>query len=146
LTIRHLSKGIVYIYFVNIDNCNIPIQYLFVLNKEELEVYSRCVVALKKIEFLVRRVLAKGILSVYLGTRPENINFIKNKFGKLYLNENLKHSIGESLQFNISHGDNMVVFAFTLKNEIGVDVEKINGPIFNIYNSTFGATGQGRVI
>ncbi|HKB85680.1 MAG TPA: 4'-phosphopantetheinyl transferase superfamily protein [Ignavibacteriaceae bacterium] len=53
--------------------------------------------------------------------KPADIIFSYNKFGKPYISDS-----GGNLQFNISHCDNIIVFAFSSGNEIGVDVEKIN--------------------
>jgi 4'-phosphopantetheinyl transferase len=106
-----------------------------------LEVYGRYKVDLKKSEFLIGRVLAKSVLSKYLGIRPESIYFIKNNNGKLFLADHLRYKTGEFLQFNIAHSHNMVVCAITLENEIGVDVEKVSGPILDIAERFF-AVGE----
>lgn len=95
-----------------------------------MKVYDRYKVILKKTKFLVGRVLIKSVLSKYLEMAPENIQFIKNKYGELYLKDN-------TIQFNISHSKNMLTCAITLNNEIGVEVEKVNGPIDEIVKRFF---------
>jgi phosphopantetheinyl transferase len=129
--IWRLQKGAAYIYFIETNNNDIPLQYLYLLDEEEVGVYSRYKVDFKKTEFLVGRVLAKSVLSKYLEIRPEDICFIKNNYGKLYLKEHLRYKTGNVIQFNIAHSCNMIVCAVTLDNEIGVDVGKVNSSILD---------------
>ena len=101
--------------------------------------YHRYKVEFKKIEFLVGRALAKAVIGKCLGKSPETIHFRKNPYGKLYINDQPGCKKGHSLQFNIAHSQNMVVCAVTLEDEIGVDVEKVEGPIVDIVNRFFAA-------
>ncbi len=55
----------------------------------------------------------------------KDINFSYNSFGKPYL-------LAEDIYFNLSHTRNYVLCAISTKTEVGVDVEKINMPPYEI--------------
>ncbi len=137
MTIWQLTNGLINIYYVYLDSNSSLVQYLSFLDDKEFETYYKYKVDFKKQEFLAGRFLAKTILSKYLETKPENISFIKNGYGKLYLKEQFIPKTRESLQFNISHSNNMIVLAVALDNEIGIDVEKVNRPILDIAERFF---------
>jgi 4'-phosphopantetheinyl transferase len=63
--------------------------------------------------------LLRSILSQYLQLKAQDIHFIYNAFGK----PTLKNST--SLNFNVSHSNNLMLVAVTNGAEIGVDVEYI---------------------
>ncbi len=69
---------------------------------------------------IISKGLSRHLIAEYLGMSPAEIKFSYNNFGKPYISDS-----GDDLQFNISHCDNIIVFAFSTGNELGVDVEKI---------------------
>lgn len=90
-----------------------------------LDTSEREKIAKLKFEWLKQRaIISKGLsrhlIAEYLGMKPAVIKYSYNKFGKPYISDS-----SDDLQFNISHCDNIIVFAFSSGNEIGVDVEKI---------------------
>ena len=60
------------------------------------------------------------LLSNYLNINSEDVKFRKNSFGKPYLLNN------KTLNFNISHSNGYVVFAFSIASELGIDIEKVS--------------------
>lgn len=137
LIIWRLIDGLIDIFYVYLDSNSSLIQYLSLLDDQELETYDKYQVHFKKEEFLAGRFLAKTILSKYLETEPEKIGFIKNSYGKLYLKEQFISKTRKPLQFNISHSNNLIALAVTLDTEIGIDVEKVNRPILDIAERFF---------
>ena len=91
LKIWQLLDGFVYIFYITINSYDIPAQYIYILDDDELEVFRNYKVAFKKAEFLVGRALTKLLLSKCLEIEPEKIHFIKNNYGKLYLRDYLKY-------------------------------------------------------
>ncbi len=90
------------------------------LDKSEKEAISKL-----KFEWLRNRaVISKGLLRAliagYLGKHPSELKFSFNDFGKPFLADTQ-----EDLQFNLSHSDDVIVFAFTSGYSIGVDIERI---------------------
>jgi len=104
------------------------------LNSEEFQRYNRYIDITAKKEFLMDRYLLRSILGSYLGVDPAEVVLKKNEFGKLYLNDKYHQS---DIYFNLSHSHGIVVGAFILEHDIGVDVEKIDGDIDDIVKRFF---------
>jgi 4'-phosphopantetheinyl transferase len=58
------------------------------------------------------------VLGRYLTCDPREIQFLYTEHGKPFLADT-------NLRFNISHSDDMAVYAFTRANDIGVDIERV---------------------
>src|SRR5215211_71561 len=67
--------------------------------------------------FIIARGILRSLIGKYLEINPAEISFQYSEFGKPSI-ANIN-----SLQFNISHSQNIALFAFTKKFKIGVDVE-----------------------
>jgi len=90
------------------------------LNSEELARASRFRFPIHRQRFAIARGVLREILSQYTGTPPQEIIFSYGPRGKPYLqNDSL------DLQFNVSHSEDVAVYALTQKVEIGVDIQKI---------------------
>ena len=72
--------------------------------------------------FITSRWVLRTLIGKYLNINPESIKFSYTHYGKPFL-DNQKYPLG--LNFNLSDTKGLVIYAFTLKNEIGVDVEAI---------------------
>ena len=70
-----------------------------------------------KRRFIAARGLLRFMLGHYLKQKPEQIAFIYNQYGK----PEVINSLG--LTFNISHSENMALFAFAQHLTLGVDIE-----------------------
>jgi len=70
--------------------------------------------------FVVARAALRVILGRYLQTKPANIQFSYSSFGKPSLAG--KHSASE-LQFNLGHSHEIAIYAFSLRRQLGIDVE-----------------------
>jgi 4'-phosphopantetheinyl transferase len=68
--------------------------------------------------FIIARALLRQILARYLPLTPERIAFIYSDRGKPSLVENYAY-----LQFNLSHSENLVLYAFTYQKRVGIDLE-----------------------
>lgn len=89
------------------------------LSNTEIEIAGKYKFKRDKERYLISRYLLKKILSGYTDIPANNI-IIKNSFyGKPEIENELK------IKFNLSHSGDKIVFAFTLNNEIGIDIEKI---------------------
>ena len=73
--------------------------------------------------FIVARGILRLLIGKYLEINPAEVSFQYSEFGKPSIANN------NSLQFNISHSQNIALFAFTKKFNIGVDVEFVNPKI-----------------
>jgi len=76
--------------------------------------------------FIIARALLRHLLAAYLKCLPQDLSFQQNKYGKLSL---AKPANILSLQFNLSHAKDMVIYAFVLHRQIGIDIEYIRDDI-----------------
>ncbi|MBL8150806.1 MAG: 4'-phosphopantetheinyl transferase superfamily protein [Blastocatellia bacterium] len=58
----------------------------------------------------------RKILSIYIGKKAEEIEFLYGEYGKPFL-------LGQPVEFNLSHSGNFLAFAITIGGKIGVDIE-----------------------
>jgi 4'-phosphopantetheinyl transferase len=72
--------------------------------------------------FAVARGLLRELLGSALSLRPQEIELAEGSYGKPVLGGPLR---AHPLRFNLSHSEELAVFALTLTGEIGVDVEHI---------------------
>lgn len=70
--------------------------------------------------FIAARGILRSLVGKYLEINPAEISFQYNEFGKPGIANNTP------LHFNISHSQNMALFAFTNNFDVGVDVEFVN--------------------
>ncbi len=92
--------------------------------------------------FILSRGILRQILSQYLHQPAESISFTIGEQGKPYLQDN-----PISLQFNLSHSADIAVYAFTLGNEIGVDIEKVDSEVnFAVADRFFSESENQQII
>lgn len=72
--------------------------------------------------YVVARGVLRAILGSYLNCGRQNVQFGYSPHGKPFLSG--KHE-KTALRFNLSHSDELALYAFTLDSEIGVDIERI---------------------
>ena len=72
--------------------------------------------------FIVGRGVLRAILGIYLGMEPDQLEFSYGAYGKPYLAD----GCGErEVRFNLSHSNELALYAFVRGREIGVDLEYI---------------------
>jgi 4'-phosphopantetheinyl transferase len=91
---------------------------LSLLNKDECSRAERFHSPSHQRRFIAAHAMLRMILGNYLDVHPTAVEFTFNKYHKPSL---LNHP---DLQFNMSHSDEMVVYAFTRTGTIGIDIEK----------------------
>ncbi|MGB3203443.1 MAG: 4'-phosphopantetheinyl transferase superfamily protein [Crinalium sp.] len=72
--------------------------------------------------FIIARGLLRTILGRYLNIAPNLVNFSYGSQGKPALAEDLAAS---SLQFNVSHSEDLALYAVTRDRAVGIDIEYI---------------------
>ena len=93
------------------------------LSKDELNRAEKFHHKKDELCYITARGALKQILSNYINIPTNDISFSYNEFGKPYLSKKINSL---DIQFNISHSNNFIIFAFTLNHTIGVDIEKIH--------------------
>jgi 4'-phosphopantetheinyl transferase len=92
------------------------------LNQEELARAARFHFSRDHNRFVVARAGLRIILSRYLKTNPAKIQFSYSAYGKPALAGD--HSAND-LQFNLGHSHEVAVYAFSLKRQLGIDIEHL---------------------
>ena len=72
--------------------------------------------------FIASHGLLRVILAFYLHLEPAQIDFSFSEHGKPYINKSFNK---DNLTFNMSHSNNLVLYAIALGRKIGIDVEFI---------------------
>jgi 4'-phosphopantetheinyl transferase len=124
LRILSLGPGIVQLWHAPV--AEIAAGLFSVLTDEERSRAKRFVFAANRNEFVMGRAMLRVILARHLDVSPREIAFRLGEFGKPEL-------AGEPsrppVYFNVSHSAGLVVAAFSLDAEVGVDVEDAERPI-----------------
>lgn len=107
---------------LELDEC-FQSSFLKFLSPDEKKRASRFRFARDNRNFIVARGILRSLIGKYLKINPAEISFHYSEFGKPCIADN------HSLQFNISHSQNIALFAFTKKLNVGVDVEFVNPDI-----------------
>lgn len=89
------------------------------LNKNEINNSEEFRQKIDQIRFIFSRAMLKRILSIYTNKPVNDLIFSYNKFNKPYIKNNLH------IHFNISHSNDLIIFAFTISHQIGTDIENI---------------------
>ncbi len=115
---KPLQPGVIHLYVVSTNTMpHDELDLASVLNLEEQARASRFINIQHGQSFRQVRGLLRLLLSHYTNLAPEMIEFDYAKYGKPMLKGDTR------LQFNLSHSRDMVVYAFGLDRELGVDIE-----------------------
>ena len=68
--------------------------------------------------YILSHGILRQLLSAYLNKDPLDISFCYGPFGKPYL-------LNKAIHFNMSHSSDRVLYAFSFKQEVGIDIEYI---------------------
>jgi 4'-phosphopantetheinyl transferase len=72
--------------------------------------------------FSLSRACLRRLLCRYIGVPPDEIDFLYGTYGKPYV----KNGRGaEGLDFSVSHSGEYVLYGFSMRRQIGVDIERI---------------------
>jgi 4'-phosphopantetheinyl transferase len=78
--------------------------------------------------FIAARALLRDLLAGYLGQSPGAIRFEYNEWGKPALAPGL---VASDLRFNLSHSQDLAMYAFVIERDVGVDIEMIRAEVAN---------------
>ncbi len=96
------------------------------LSADELSRASRFRFEKDERRFIGARGILRQILGAYLQKPPQTLQFQYSSNGKPIL---ASTSGDDSLQFNLSHSDDVVLYAFTRNRNIGIDLERIQADV-----------------
>jgi 4'-phosphopantetheinyl transferase len=92
------------------------------LSADELERANSFHFQKDQCSFIAGRGVLRSILANYLQTRPKEIGFTYNTRGKPSIDNVPSRS---EINFNLSHSHGLALYAFTIRREIGIDIERL---------------------
>jgi 4'-phosphopantetheinyl transferase len=115
-----LENGEAHVWLANLDKINAA-KLLQILSHDERARAERFRFEQDKKRFIAARGFLRIILGRYLKTSPQQIRFEYKKYGK----PSIAGETQLEIKFNLSHSDNLGLYAFTRKQEIGIDLESL---------------------
>src|SRR5215217_8074761 len=73
-------------------------------------------------KFILTRAMLRKLLGCYLGKDPEQVRFNYTSFGKPILASDADNA---NIRFNLSHSGEIVLYAISCNQELGIDVEQV---------------------
>ncbi len=115
-----LDKNEIHIYAAPLSGV-IAEERFAVLNADERERAQRLISPLHRQRFIAAHVMLREILSLYLPTDAASLQFAFSSRRK----PSLAKPFENKLHFNLSHSEEMAVYAITTSGEVGIDIEQI---------------------
>lgn len=126
-----LSGDEVHVWCVPLDQPASRVKQLaYVLSADEQARSERFYLVQERRRFIVSRSLLRVALARYVDVEPNQLQFCYSPRGKPAL---LDTMAGADLCFNVSHSQELALFAMTYNQAIGVDLEHIR-PIVDVQN------------
>lgn len=114
------EQGEVHVWRAKLDRTDDLVeQFRRTLAADEIERANRFHFERHRRDFVVGRGLLRDLIGRYVGVKPEALEFSYGTYGKPALNPSVP------LRFNMSHSGGVALFAFTEKQDVGIDVEQI---------------------
>jgi 4'-phosphopantetheinyl transferase len=118
----HIPKDEVHIFTASLSASLAEEQALLtLLSDDERERADRFIAPKHRHRFIIAHGILRQLLSVYLDQQAASIKFAYSQYQKPMLADLDTHC----LQFNLSHSEDFVVYAFAQQSEIGIDIEII---------------------
>lgn len=113
-----LESGVADVWLARLDAENTA-ELELIISADERARAARFRFETDKKKFIAARAILRIILGKYLRTNPHEICFEYNQYGKPSIGGGRRTEI----KFNLSHSDNLALFAVTKTREIGIDIE-----------------------
>lgn len=121
-----LIEDEVHLWMVNLHRSTVRLDtYFDLLSDAEKNQAQKFVFERDRKRFTVARATLRLILGQYLDTSPAALEFTVGPMGKPALRTN------SAVRFNLSHSDHLILHAFSLGRELGVDVERQRAEVAN---------------
>lgn len=118
-----LSRNDIHVWSYHFDQVTIPFsQLLQVLSSDELKRADHFQLEKDKRRFILCRALLRMTISHYLNFEPGQIEFSYGAYGKPALSYPFCE---DNLEFNLSHSNDLMLFAITRGHKVGIDVEHL---------------------
>lgn len=122
--VRNLSDNEIHVWATDLAKCadrSLLDRYARMLSPSEAAANGRFVFEKDRHRDLVTRALIRFAIGTYLGCTPSSLDFERDNLGKPRLVRS--GGASQTLDFNASHSNSVVVAAFAWRGQVGVDVE-----------------------
>ena len=124
-----LERGEVQVWFGRLDRTPARLARMrTILSPDEAARADRFLMDVHRNRFVAARALLRDLLAGYLAEPPAAIRFAYNQWGKPALAPGFAAA---DVRFNLSHSQDLALYAFALEREVGVDLELIRGDFAN---------------
>ena len=106
-----------------------PTPDLAVLSAEELARGERIRVPGGREQWLTARARLRAILARYAGVSAATVELVAGAHGKPALRPDLADSAGGELEFNLSHSDDLALYALARGRPVGIDTERVRADL-----------------
>ncbi len=115
-----LNLNVIHIWHTTLE-CHVEKYKLFRswLSSEE-KTRAEKLAAPYQLRFVISRGLLRDLLAYYCEQSPKQLHLTHTNSGKPLL---ISPTTKQRIEFNLSHSENIIVFAFTINTPIGVDIE-----------------------
>lgn len=121
-----LDEDEVHLWYASLDLGASKAQRLTeILSEDERKRGERFYFQRDRERFVAARGQLRSLLAGYLGLKPGELRFRYGPYGK----PNLVFSRSGMLRFNLSHSDELVLYAVARDREIGVDLERVRADV-----------------
>ncbi|NNE39194.1 MAG: 4'-phosphopantetheinyl transferase superfamily protein, partial [Gammaproteobacteria bacterium] len=96
------------------------------LSREELTRAGKYISGKKSREFIITRSALRNIIGYVLKKDPRQIGIAYTSSGMPLLDHNWSHT---NITFNVSHSHDLAIIAVSIRNIIGIDIEKVRQDI-----------------
>ncbi len=93
------------------------------LSEDEMSRANRFRFQKDRMQFIIARGMLRTILSRYLNVQPASLRFGYGAQGKPYLTD--ENGEPHNIRFNLSHSEEIILYAVMRGQELGIDVERI---------------------
>jgi len=97
--------------------------YTSLLSQDEMQRAKRFYFERDHNHFIIGRGLLRTLLGSYLDVEPSKIEFVYGQYGKPALKTGFYEKV---LKFNLSHSEDLALYAFGLNHKIGIDLEHVH--------------------
>jgi 4'-phosphopantetheinyl transferase len=130
------------VYYITISSYLNALEALYSLLSTQEKIQSKKFFTINlSNRYIVTRAVLRSILAEHLGTMSQDIEFVRNSYGKPFVK-------GVDIEFNMSHSYDAAYYAVASDFSVGIDVELYNEDknIFDIAKSVFSADELARFL
>jgi 4'-phosphopantetheinyl transferase len=117
---KQIESHHIHIWQVHLSQDQPYINELFLLlSEDEKQRANRFHFPIHQQRFIIARASLRTILASYIHQDPQDLQFVYTNHEKPFLKDT------PDLQFNLSHSDDLAIYAITKDQALGIDIEKI---------------------